>query len=99
MPSFSRTMLDPPSQPARKSQRTCSVWPVSTTRRVQVTPSPSGTKSSKATPQRASTSGSSMMASRSTGSIITWLTRMAGSRGCVPSFRARISARFSTTLG
>ena len=39
------------------------------------------------------------MASRSTGSIITWLTRIAGSRGWVPSFLARISARFSTTLG
>ena len=36
---------------------------------------------------------------RSTGSIMTWLTRMAGSRGWVPSLLARISARFSTTLG
>ena len=29
----------------------------------------------------------------------TWLTRIAGSRGWVPSLLARISARFSTTLG
>ena len=39
------------------------------------------------------------MAACSTGSIMTWLTRMAGSRGWVPSFVAKISARFSTTLG
>ena len=92
-------MLEPPSQPARKSQRTCSVAPVSTVRNVAVTPSASCWKSSKATPQRASTSGWFRMAACSTGSIMTWLTRMAGSRGWVPSFLARISARFSTTLG
>ena len=99
MPSPSRTVLEPPSQPARKSQRTVSVAPVSMTRSVAVTPCASCLKSSKAVPQRASISGSFRMASRSTGSITTWLTRIAGSRGWVPSLRSSISARFSTTLG
>ncbi len=94
MPSCSRTTDEPPSQPARKSQRTCSVAPVAIVRSVQVTPSPSCVKDSNATPQRASILGSARTAVCSTGSIITWLTRMAGSRGWVPSFRARIWARF-----
>ena len=63
MPSLSRTIEEPPSQPARKSQRTVSVAPVSTVRSVQVTPVSSCAKSSNATPQRASTSGSPRMAS------------------------------------
>jgi hypothetical protein len=99
MPSALRTRLPPPSQPARYAQRTRSVPPSSWRRSVTVTPAASCSTSSKAKPQRASTSGSERIARWRTGSISTWETRIGASSGMEPSFVPAIRRRHSTTEG